>query len=59
MIDINEKTNGLYMKYKNLLKETKMQLNIRHNVEDNKPLTQEDIKELKLNLKKLFKKEEK
>ncbi len=56
---INEKTNGLYMKYKNLLKETKMQLNIRHNVEANKPLTQEDIKELKLNLKKLFKKEEK
>ena len=56
---INEKTNGLYKKYKDLLKETKMQLSINLHVEDGKPLTNEDIKELKLNLNKMYKKEEK
>lgn len=56
---INEKTNGLYKKYKNLLKETRKQLRIRTYDMYNKPLNDEDIKELKLNINKLYKKEEK
>ena len=56
---INEKTNGLYKKYKNLLKETRKQLRIRTYDMYNKPLNDEDIKKLKLKIKKLYKKEEK
>ena len=54
---INEKTNGLYKKYKNLLKETKKQLRIDYYDTYDKTLTKEDIKTLKLNINKLYKKD--
>jgi hypothetical protein len=54
---INEKTNGLYKKYKNLLKETKKQLRTKYYDTYDKPLTKEDIKTLKLNINKLYKKD--